>query len=136
MKTLLYALGLWLGTLTLAGAQQASVTAGDRFGWDMTGPGLAAIKSYRYEIEIDGQRHREALTGVQCDWGEPPVPFVCTAPLPPAIGAHAVRVRSIDVSVPGLPAIEGEWSPLFLYVMRPVQPTPGKLRVVKPKGLP
>jgi hypothetical protein len=125
-----------------SGAQaQASVSPGDRFAWNMAGPGIEAVRSYRYEVEVDGRRLPEPLAGVECDvivtvLGEAtnnPEPFECTGPIPTAVGSHALRVRSIDVSVPGLSAIEGAWSPLFAYVMRPVPPAPMRLRVVKPR---
>lgn len=124
----------YLGALLLAQILTNQVTPGDRFAWDMQGPGLALIQSYRYEVEIDGHRLTDALKDVTCAIGEPPVPsFVCTAPIPISFGQHTLRVRSVDMSVFGMPAIEGAWSPAFTYFMRPVPPAPAQLRAIKPK---
>ena len=112
------------------------VTPGDRFAWVMQGPGIALVQSYRYEVEVDGHRLTEPLQDVTCAIGLPPVPFECHAPIPVSLGPHTLRVRSVDTSVFGSPAIEGAWSPAFTYVMGPartVPPAPGQLRPVKPK---
>lgn len=128
IKVLLISLFL----LTTQG-KQVSVSLGDRFVWNMDGPGLALIKSYRYEIEIDGVIQKEALTGVECNIGPAPIKFECSALIPPALGVHKIRVRSIDVSIPGMPSIEGPWSSLFYYIMRTTPIAPSKIRVAKPK---
>lgn len=108
------------------------VTPGDRFAWSMQGPGLVLIQSYRYEVEVDGYRLTDPLRDVTCALSVP-VPFVeCTAPIPVSFGPHALRVRSVDATMPGSPSIEGEWSPLFSYVMRPTPPMPERMRVVPP----
>lgn len=128
-----------VGLIVLAQIVTTQVTPGDRVAWDMRGPGLALVQSYRYEVEVDGYRLSDALPDVTCVIGPPPVPaYVCTAPIPIAFGPHTLRVRSVDASVPGLPAIEGAWSPVFSYVMTPapvvrvVPPAPAQLRPVKP----
>ena len=109
------------------------VAPGDRFAWDMQGPGLALVQSYRYEVEVDGHRLTEPLKDVTCAVGVPPVAFVCTAAIPVSFGPHTLRVRSVDTSVLGMPAIEGAWSPAFAYFMRPTPPAPSQLRPIKPK---
>lgn len=119
--------------LTTIQGEQTSVSLGDKFTWDMDGLGLALIKSYRYEIEIDGVVQKESLTGVECNIGPAPIKFECSALIPAKLGVHNIRVRSIDVSIPGMPSIEGPWSPLFYYIMRTTPVAPSKIRVTKPK---
>lgn len=123
--------------LLLAQVLSIQVSPGDRFAWEMQGPGLSLIQSYRYEVEVDGQRLTDALKDVRCVISEPPVPsFECTAPIPISFGPHSLRVRSVDITAFGMPAIEGAWSPVFTYFMGPARPTPPaptQLRAVKPK---
>jgi len=111
-------------------AQAVSVSPGDRFSWPMTGS-LPLIQSYRYEVEVDGRVLPIALTDVTCALeGEA---LECTAPIPLIVGQHVLRVRAIDVSIPGVASAPGAWSPLWPYVMSPTQPpTPGRPRPVKP----
>lgn len=127
-KTLL--VGLFL---VIFQPEQVSVFAGDRFIWDMDGPGLALIRSYRYEIEIDGVIQKEALLTVECNIGPAPIKFECSALIPFKLGVHNIRVRSVDVTIPGMSSIEGPWSPMFFYIMRTIPVAPTKIRVVKPK---
>ena len=119
--------------LLLAQILTNQVAPGDRFAWDMPGPGLALIQSYRYEVEVDGHRLTDALKDVTCVVGLPPVMFECHAPIPISFGPHTLRVRSVDATAFGVPAIEGAWSPPFTYFMRPAPPAPAQLRPVKPK---
>lgn len=106
------------------------VSPGDRFAWVMQGPGLALIQSYRYEVEVDGQRLTDALKDVTCVSDGPS--YECTAPIPISLGPHTLRVRWVDATVFGVPALEGDWSPPFLYIMRPSPPPPTSLRPVPP----
>jgi hypothetical protein len=119
------------------------VVPGDRFAWTMQGPSLALVSSYRYEVEVNGQRLTNALEGVLCLADPAPkTTFTCTAPIPVSLGPHVLRVRSVDATIPGAPAIEGAWSPSFVYDMQPmppmltvprvVPPAPGLPRVIKP----
>jgi hypothetical protein len=124
-------IALLLTTLTLL-AQAVVVVPGDRFSWPMAGS-LPLIQSYRYEVEVDGRILPTALINVTCALeGEA---LDCTAPIPVIVGQHVLRVRAIDVSIPGVASAPGAWSPLWPYVMTPAQPpTPGRPRSVKPKG--
>lgn len=126
-------------------AQQVMVTPGDRFAWPMVGaPGLEALKTYRYEVEVDGSIRREALTEVSCevtlvstDDGKilraSGTAYECSAVYPTmSLGGHKIRVRAVDISVPGI-AVEGAWSSPIVIVMTPMRPpVPGAIRVIKP----
>jgi len=122
---------LWLTAQLTA----ISVVPGDQFAWEQTGPSLAVIRTYRFEVEVDGRMLPEPLADVQCNVA-PPAPgasFECTAPVPIKLGQHLVRVRAVDTTLSGAASVEGAWSPGFFYVMRPVPNAPAKIRVVKPK---
>jgi hypothetical protein len=119
--------------LAQASTPIALVVPGDRFAWTMQGPSLALVQSYRYEVEVNGTRLTNALEGVLCvPEPTPKVTFTCTAPIPVSLGPHVLRVRSVDATIPGAPAIEGAWSPSFTYDMQPVPPMSTVPRVVPP----
>lgn len=141
MRAFYFVAAVWIGLLlsTLVGlaqqqVQQRSVVPGDRFAWEMVGP-LPLIESYRYEVEIDGQIRRDPLGDVQCEAVKDVVR--CSAAYPSStLGGHLMRVRPVDVSVPGLPAVEGDWMPYVYYVMRTKPPAMKPTEPVKPKGTP
>jgi hypothetical protein len=130
-------IGLFLLTLVMVAQQvpRYNLVPGDRLiPWEATGS-VSLIQSYRYEVEIDGQIRKDALADVQCEAVKDVVR--CTALAPTMnLGGHLVRIRPVDVSVPGFPSVEGKWMPPVYYMMRPVPPDMKPAEPVKPKGTP
>lgn len=133
------ALGIALLLLTLMALAQSvprrSLVPGGRLEpWEAVGP-LALIESYRYEVEVDGAIRQDPLADVKCEVVKDVVRCSALAPTM-GLGGHLLRIRPVDISVPGFPAVEGKWMPPVYYLMRPVPPEMKPAEPVKPKGTP
>ncbi len=116
----------FLSVPTLVCAQSARPT--DSFQWDMTGPSLAVVQAYRYDVEMDGVVSTTPLTTTCTGTASP---FTCKAPIPPITPSqHVVRVRAADVTIPS-EVITGEWSDPLSFSMRATPNKPGPISIVR-----
>lgn len=125
MRRLLALVFLALAIPALAGAQTATVTPTNKFGFNEQGPDLATIQAYTYRVYADAVVVGTPTVAV-CT--APVLPdttgFTCTFPVPPfAPGSHTLALSAANA------AGESAKSAPISFTMIITPGTPGGLRI-------